>query len=57
MSEILYIKIDRNIVVHKPNVVLADIAGITCTNKSIENKLKTMKVYHFHEPVHAKKGK
>ena len=57
MSETLYIKIDRNIVVHKPNVVLADIAGITCTNKSIENKLKTMKVYHFHEPVHVKKGK
>lgn len=57
MSEALYIKIDRNIVVHKPNVILADIAGITCTNKSIENKLKTMKVYHFHEPVQAKKGK
>lgn len=57
MSETLYIKIDRNIVVHKPNIVLSDIASLTCTNTSIENKLKTMKVHRFHEPVHGKKSR
>ena len=57
MSDTLYIKIERNIVVHKPNIVLSDIASLTCTNTSIENKLKTMKVYLFHTPSHEKKGK
>lgn len=57
MSDTLYIKIDRNVVVHKPAVVLKDIASLTCTNESITNKLKTMKVHTFHEPMSGKKKK
>lgn len=51
MSETLYLKIDRNVVVHKPGVVLKDIASLTCTNTDIVHKLKTMKVHTFHEPT------
>lgn len=57
MSDTLYIKIDQNIVVHKPNIVLKDIASLACTNEAIANKLKTMKVHTFHEPQNAKKQK
>lgn len=57
MSDILYIKIDRNVVVHKPDVTLKDVASLTCTNESITNKLKTMKVHTFHEPMNQKKVK
>lgn len=57
MSDTLYIKIDRNVVVHKPAVVLKDIASLTCTNESITNKLKTMKVHTFYEPMSGKKKK
>src|SRR5689334_20002087 len=57
MSDILYIKIDRNILVKNPSVVLKDIASMTCVNESIVNKLKTLKVHHFHEPISGKKEK
>lgn len=57
MSDILYIKIGRNVVVHKPDVTLKDVASLTCTNESITNKLKTMKVHTFHEPMNQKKTK
>ncbi len=56
MSETLYIKIDRNVVVHKPGVVLKDIASLTCTNRDIVHRLKTMKVHTFHQPA-GRKGK
>lgn len=57
MSDILYIKIDQNVLVHKASVTLKDIAGLTCTNTDIVNKLKTMKVHTFHEPMSGKKKK
>lgn len=57
MSDKLYIKIDQNVVVHKPDVILKDIAKLTCTNQAVVHKLKTMKVHSFHEPVGEKKGK
>lgn len=57
MSDTLYIKIDQNVLVRKPEVVLKDIASLTCTNAAIVNKLKTMKVYHFHEKIAGKKDK
>ncbi len=57
MSDTLYIKIDQNIVVRKPNVVLKDIASLTSTNESVVNKLKTMKVHTFHTTVNDKKEK
>lgn len=47
MAETLYMKIERNIVVHKPEVFLKDIASLTCTNQAVINKLKMKKVYHF----------
>lgn len=57
MSETLYIKIDRNVKVTKPGVTLKDIASLTCTNEAVVNKLKTMKVYQFREPISGKKAK
>lgn len=51
MPDILYLKINRNIVVHDPVIFLKDIARVTCTNKSIENRVKSLKVYHFQEPT------
>lgn len=57
MSDTLYIKIDQNVLVHKPNVVLKDIASLTCTNTDIVHKLKTMKVHTFHHPVGKKQEK
>ena len=57
MSDTLYLKIDQNVLVHKPNVVLRDIASLTCTNASVVSKLKTMKVHTFHETVCGKKDK
>lgn len=47
MAETLYMKIERNIVVHKPEVLLKDIASLTCCNSAILNKLKGKKIYHF----------
>lgn len=53
----LYLKIDRNVLVKNPSVVLKDIAKITCVNESVVNKLKTLKVFHFHEPTSGSKKK
>ena len=47
-SDTLYIKIEQNILVKEPSVILKDIAKITSTNRELVNKLKTMKVYQFH---------
>jgi len=57
MSDTLYIKIDRNIVINKPQAVLSDIAKLTCTKQEIVNKLKTMKVYTFQQEKESKKPK
>lgn len=54
MSETVYIKVEQNVKVTLPSVTLNDIASLTCTDKSVVNKLKTMKVYHFHTPVSGK---
>ncbi|MCI9151469.1 MAG: stage V sporulation protein AA [Lachnospiraceae bacterium] len=57
MSDILYIKIDRNIVVKKPQVALSDIASMTCTNKPVVNRLKTLRVHTFHQDQRGKSRK
>lgn len=44
MSEILYLKIDRNTEVDHCDVTLGDVAKLECTNHSIKNRLKTMKI-------------
>lgn len=43
-NDTLYLKIDKNVEVHDIRVVLGDIAQLECSNKNIENRLKTMKV-------------
>ena len=44
MSEILYIKIDQNIEVGHIDVRLGDVAKLECTNASVKNRLKTLKL-------------
>lgn len=56
-SDTLYIKIDQNILVREPAVVLKDIAKLTSSNRELVNKLKTLKVYQFHTPANSGKPK
>lgn len=44
MKDILYMKIDRNIEVDHIDVTLGDVAKLECTNASVKNRLKTMKL-------------
>lgn len=43
-NDTLYLKIDQNVQVHDTTVFLTDIAQLECSNKGIENQLKTMKL-------------
>lgn len=43
-NDTLYLKIDQNVQVHDERVTLGDIAQLECSNKDIENRLKTMKI-------------
>lgn len=43
-SEILYLKIDKNVQAKGMPVHLGDIASLKCTSKSTENRLKVMKI-------------
>lgn len=44
MSDILYLKIDRNIEVDHVDVRLGDVAKMECTSESVKNRLKTLKL-------------
>lgn len=44
MSEMLYLKIERNSQVDHIDVRLGDVAKLECVNSSIKNRLKTMKL-------------
>lgn len=44
MNEILYLKIDRNIEVDHIDVRLGDVAKLECTDASVKNRLKTLKI-------------
>lgn len=57
MNDILYLKIEQNVVVHKNTVILKDVAGLFCTNDAVSNKLKTMKIHTFYEQKGKKKNK
>ncbi len=46
-SGTLYIKVDRNCVVHLPKVALSDIAKLECEDEALLRKLKQMDVYRF----------
>lgn len=56
-SDTVYLKIEQNVLVREPSVVLKDIAKITSTNRPLINKLKQMKVYTFHTPANQNKKK
>ncbi|MHA9738834.1 stage V sporulation protein AA [Robinsoniella peoriensis] len=43
-NDTLYLKIDQNVQVHDDSVFLKDIAQLECSNKAIENKIKTLKL-------------
>lgn len=43
-QDTLYLKIEQNVGVHAVKVYLRDIAQITCSNKSIENKAKVLQL-------------
>ena len=43
----LYLKIEKNILVKDRNVVLNDIASMTCTNQAVLRQVKQMKHYSF----------
>ena len=56
-SDTIYLKIEQNVLVREPSVVLKDIAKLTSTNRPMVNKLKQMKVYTFHTPANQSKKK
>ncbi len=56
-SEILYLKIDQNIVVKDRNVTLSDLAKMECSNESVVRKLKQKKIYTFSDQINVKKQK
>lgn len=43
-NDTLYLKIDKNVQVHDSTVFLKDIAQLECSNKAVENQLKTLKL-------------
>lgn len=47
MSDILYMKIDRNIELDKQEVYLSDVAKLECTNKEILNRIKAIKLMNI----------
>lgn len=47
MSDILYMKIDRNIELDKREIYLADVAKLECTNTQILNRVKAIKLMNI----------
>lgn len=43
-SEVLYLKIDKNIQIKESHVTLKDIAEINCSTKPIENKVRSLRL-------------
>lgn len=50
MQENVYIKFALSAKVHTPDVSVGDVAKVYCQDKSIQNKIKTLKIYSFHNP-------
>lgn len=44
MSDTLYMQLDENVEVHHPHVYLQDIAGLSCSNPAVLNKVRVMPV-------------
>ncbi len=49
-DETIYIKIDRNVLSHKPAVTINDLATITGSNEALLRQIKQLKVYQFDHP-------
>ena len=49
MSEILYMKIERNSRVTHADVRLGDVAGLECVNRSVTARLNAMRIFRFRE--------
>ncbi len=47
MSDILYMKIDRNIELDKKEIYLSDVAKLECTNKEVLNRIKAIKLMNI----------
>ncbi len=47
MSDILYMKIGRNIEVDKQDIYLSDVANLECINKEILSRVKAIKLMHI----------
>lgn len=47
MGDTVYIKIGRNILVHRQDVFFSDIGSAECTDRALLAKIKAMKVYSF----------
>lgn len=54
-NETIYIKVDKNSLVKKPNVVLSDIAKMTCSDEAALRQIKQIKLYTFHDTPGKKK--
>lgn len=48
-NETVYIKLKRSVEVQSDDVFLSDLASVRCANAEIEARIKTIKVYKFHE--------
>lgn len=47
MSDILYIKFEKNMAVRTQTVTLGDVADLVCSNQAIVNKLNPVKLFTF----------
>lgn len=47
-KETVYLKIDSNVLVHQKNLIIKDIAQISCSNTSLKNKILVLKLKEFH---------
>ncbi len=56
-TDTVYLKIEQNVLVKEPSVILKDIAKITSTNRPLINKMKQLKIYHFRTPANQNKKK
>ncbi len=52
MGDILYIKIGQNTEVDKKDVCISDVAQVECTNASVLNKVKSLKIVKIPDDKH-----
>lgn len=55
-QETIYLKLSQISELYEPEVMLEDIAEVYCSNPSVEDRLKTMKVLSFQKPKKKQPG-